>query len=145
MLAKDIMTTNVITVNPDTSLSEAINLLSENKINALPVVDEDMKILGIVTIGDIIKKCLPSYLDTLEDGFFLLNSQKFNSKTKDLRNVKVKEVMQKAYSIDEEDEMVHAAAIMVKKNIRHILVQKNGKLRGIISKIDIIRAIAKNT
>ncbi|MCG0275968.1 MAG: CBS domain-containing protein [Thermosediminibacteraceae bacterium] len=144
MLAKEIMTTNVLTVTPDTTLNEVINLLSENKINALPVVDQNMKILGIITINDIIRRCLPSYLDILEDCFFLLDSGKFNSQAKNLKKIKVSEVMQKAYCIEEETEMVQAAAIMIKKNTRHLLVQKEGRLRGIISKIDIIRAIAKN-
>ncbi len=51
----DFMKTKVITTTPDTELSEAAWLLIENKIGCLPVLDEDSKIIGMVTESDFVK------------------------------------------------------------------------------------------
>jgi CBS domain-containing protein len=53
-VVKDLMTTEVITINPDADLLDAINLMSEHDVTRLPVVDEDGKLLGIIARTDIV-------------------------------------------------------------------------------------------
>ena len=53
-IVKDLMTTEVITINPDADLLDAINLMSEHDITRLPVVDENRKLLGIIARTDIV-------------------------------------------------------------------------------------------
>src|SRR3974377_2131095 len=56
MRAVDVMTTNVITVNPDTSVQALAALLSERGISGVPVVDADDRVVGIVSAGDLLHR-----------------------------------------------------------------------------------------
>src|SRR5215813_480704 len=56
MRAMDVMTTNVITVRPDTSVQEVARLLSERSISGVPVVDSDYRLVGIVSEGDLLHR-----------------------------------------------------------------------------------------
>ena len=53
--AKDIMTKKVVTVSPDAELEELATLMVERKVNPVPVVDEDGKIVGIVSQADVVR------------------------------------------------------------------------------------------
>ena len=56
MRAMDVMTTNVITVEPETSVQALATLLSERGISGVPVVDRDNLLVGIVTEGDLLHR-----------------------------------------------------------------------------------------
>jgi len=57
----DVMTRNVVSVLPGCSFNNAVKTLHETKINCLPVVDEEKKILGIVTVSDVLRTMLAAY------------------------------------------------------------------------------------
>ena len=77
--AQDIMTRDVITVTPDTDITQATKILLEHRINGLPVVDKNQRLVGIVCQSDMIAQQqripLPS-LFTLLDGYISLTSAK---------------------------------------------------------------------
>ena len=56
MWAKNVMTTNVVTVQPDTEVTEIARLLLKRRISAVPVVDADQRVLGIVSEGDLMRR-----------------------------------------------------------------------------------------
>src|ERR1700737_484925 len=56
MRAMDVMTTNVITVGPDTSVQEVARILSERGISGVPVVDADDRLIGILSEGDLLHR-----------------------------------------------------------------------------------------
>ena len=58
MLAKDIMTTSVITVHEDDTIGKAVDLLLENMFHALPVINHEEQLVGIITTFDLIKHSL---------------------------------------------------------------------------------------
>ena len=77
--AKDIMTVDVITAKPETTVEELARLLIEHKISGVPVVDDDNQLIGVVTENDLIKKNARFHIPTiirLFDAYFLLNSGK---------------------------------------------------------------------
>jgi len=55
---RDVMTQNLITVSQDDDLKDAIELLVENKISGLPVVDQDQKLVGVISAIDVLRYCL---------------------------------------------------------------------------------------
>ena len=61
----DVMTRNLITVSQDDDLKDAIELLIENKISGLPVVDQDQKLVGVISAIDVLRYCL-DLLDRFE-------------------------------------------------------------------------------
>ena len=58
MKAKDVMTHPAVTIAPDASIRKAIASMIEHRISGLPVVDEDMGLVGILTEADIVKQAL---------------------------------------------------------------------------------------
>ena len=56
MRARDIMVTNVITVGPEASVRDAAKILLANRISALPVVDKDGLLVGIISEGDLVRR-----------------------------------------------------------------------------------------
>jgi CBS domain-containing protein len=117
--AKDIMTTKVVTVKPSTSIEDAARLLVRRKISGVPVVDEKdkTKVVGILTEADLL--AAPSGAKTVAD------------------------VMKKrVVSVSPDTPVDEIAEILVKKKIKRVPVIDAGKLVGIVSRIDVLRAIS---
>jgi CBS domain-containing protein len=115
--AKDIMTTRVVTVKPSTPIADAARLLVRRKISGVPVVDEKdkTKVVGILTEADLL--AAPAGAKT------------------------VAEVMRKrVISVAPDTSVDDIAATLVKRKIKRMPVLDGGKLVGIVSRIDVLRA-----
>lgn len=130
MYIKDYMATDLITVNPTTSISKANELLNAHDINRLPVVDGD-RLVGLVTRNLIIKNS-PSdatSLDRHEVAYILDKAT-------------VADIMHKHLIVKEPETLLdEAAATMMHENIGELIVEDaNGHLAGIITDKDIFKA-----
>lgn len=115
--AKEIMTAKVVTVNPSTSVEDAARLLVRRKISGVPVVDEKdkTKVVGILTEADLL--AAPAGAKTVND------------------------VMKKrVVSVCPDSSVDEVADVLVKKKIKRVPVIDAGKLVGIVSRIDVLRA-----
>jgi len=121
VLARQVMTANVLSVRPNTPVLKAIDLLLENRISGLPVVLEDNKLVGVVTEKDLLQLLLTEGLDEVD------TVEQFMSK--------------KVLSFEESDEVVPICEFFIKNNVRRVPIVKEGKLVGIISRRDILRLI----
>ncbi len=96
LTAKDIMTKDVITVKPDTSIEELASLLVENEISGAPVVDDSGNLYGIVTENDLISRNkrlhIPTVVSFLDAAIYLESSKKFEQEVKRLTATKVGEI-----------------------------------------------------
>lgn len=127
MIIKSVMTKDVITVEPTTSVTTAKAIMAEKGINKLPVLDGSMRLVGIITKNDI-TKALPSEattLDMYELGYLLtkLTCEKFMSK--------------KVITISEDTVVEEAAKLMVDNNVGCIPVLKDDVLVGIVTESDL--------
>jgi CBS domain-containing protein len=117
--AQDIMVDKVITTKKDASLEHAVKLMNKHEIGCL-VVLEGEKPVGIITERDLLKRCL--------------------AQSKELRNMKVKDVMsQPLISVGPKMEIEEAAKLMCQKRIKKLPVVEEDKLRGLITLTDILR------
>ncbi len=115
MLANDIMTKKVITVTPTTSVKDLAKTLTKNKISGTPVADKNGKLLGIVSRTDVVAK----------------------------RGEKVKDIMSKdIISVNEEIPVEEIANLFTTHKINRVPVLRGKKLVGIVSRADLVRAIA---
>jgi len=115
MLARDIMTRQVITVRPTTTVKQLAKIFNKNQISGAPVVDKRGNILGIVSEADAVFK----------------------------QGKQVKAIMsQPAIWVAEETPVEKMASLMATHKIKRLLVMRGRKLDGIISRADIVRAIA---
>jgi CBS domain-containing protein len=116
MNAKDIMTRDIITVSPTMTVRNLAMTLIKNQISGAPVAGKDGKIIGIVSEADIVAKT----------------------------GKNVKAIMsKKMLSVSEETSVEEIARLMTAHAIKRLPVMKNGQLVGIVSRADIVSAIAQ--
>lgn len=145
--AKDIMTTDVIVVRKDDNISNVAKLLIKEKIGGVPVVDEEDKIVGIISETDIMKKekyvDAPRVINFLEGLIFLDSVKNMEEDLKKIAAYRVEDLMSKdIIKVHEDDKFDDIANIMIKKSINRVpVVDGNNKIKGIICRYDIIRAM----
>ena len=142
MKAKDIMYTEVITVKQTTTLRELNEILQRNNITAAPVVDDENRVVGMVTEGDLIRAILPSYLELHENSLYLHDFEYLEERVHHVENMQVKEIMTPGViSVTEDTPILKVGSIFLLKRIERIPVMRGDKLVGIINRSDIYRAI----
>ena len=144
--AKDIMTTDVITISPETEIAQAAKLLLENRINGVPVVNEAGELVGILCQSDLIiqQKNIPiPSLFTLLDGFISLSSsKKLDREVEKIAAAKAADAMTAdPVCVSPDTEIEKIAALMVEKSYHTLPVVDAGKLVGIVGKEDVLRTL----
>ncbi len=115
MLAKDIMTKDVITVSPIITVKNLAKILMQNQISGAPVTDKKGKILGVVSEADIVAK----------------------------KGKQVKDIMSKnVVGVTDDTPVEKIANVMTTHKINRLPVMRGEKLVGIVSRADIVGAIA---
>jgi len=121
MLAKDIMTKNVVSIRSDTPILKAIDLLLEKKISGLPVVDEQMSLVGVLSGKDLLNILFIKDIDI---------------------NTPIERFMtQEVIKFDVNDSVIDIADLFLKKFIRRVPIVENDKLVGIISRGDMLKVV----
>jgi CBS domain-containing protein len=119
MIARDIMTSKVCTVRPEASALEAAQLLDKWRISGLPVVNAENKIIGIITEADIISKV-------------------------DREGLRVSDIMShEIIAVTEETAVGEIAMLLTERKIKRVPVVNDGKVVGIVSRADIVHAVAE--
>ncbi len=148
LTAKDIMTTDVITVRPETSIEELSALLVQHRISGAPVVDQNGKLFGIVTEHDLISRNrrlhIPTVVSFLDAAIYLESSKKFEEDVRRLAATKVADICNRSVvTITESSTIQDIATIMDEKKVHLLPVVRGASLVGIIGKLDVVRAIAR--
>ena len=144
----EIMTTELITVSPKTSLQEAIQIIADRKISGLPVVDDEGQLIGIISETDLTWQATgveaPPYVMFLDSVIYLQNPAKHNQEVHKALGQTVAEAMSEKPTTIKGDLLVREAArIMHEKKVRRLpVVDDNDKLIGIITQGDVIRMMA---
>lgn len=143
MFAKDIMTTNVITVSPDEPVEDIARLLIERHISAAPVVDVDGSLLGIVSEGDLVHRILGDH-ELPRSWWLSLVGDPADKPREYLKShgQTAKDVMTAdVVSVGEFSSIAEIAELLETKRIKRVPVVENGKLVGIVSRANIIQAL----
>lgn len=119
--AKDLMTANVICVKKDTSVFEAMELMAKNNIAGVPVVEDDMTLVGILTEKDVLK-------------LFYECERIENSVAGDYMSHPV-------VHFEENETLFDICDCLITNEFRRVPVTSNGKVVGIVSRPDIIQHI----
>jgi CBS domain-containing protein len=148
MLAKHIMTKDVITVRPSEKVENVAQMLVENRISGIPVVDENYHVLGIVSEKDLMIRAsefkVPFYLTLFDSIIFLENPIRFNNNLKKYTALQVKDAMTTKVIVVEEDTPVsEVVEIMQRHEINRVPVVRHGKLIGIITRNDILKSLVE--
>ena len=144
--AKDIMTRNIISVTPETGITDVAKLLLEKHINGVPVVDEKGNLVGIVCQSDLIaqqkKLPLPSFFNLLDTFIPIVSPARVEREIEKMSAVRAGQAMTPdPVTVDPQTDLEEIAAIMVNRSLHTIPVVEKGKLVGIIGKEDVLRTI----
>jgi len=148
LTAKDIMTRDVLTVKPDTSIEELSSILVNNEISGVPVVDDSGALFGIVTENDLISRNkrlhIPTVVSFLDAAIYLESSKKFEQEVKRLTATRVGDICsRKVVTITEDTTVIDIATIMSEKKVQLLPVIKAGKVVGIVGKRDMVKAVIR--
>lgn len=142
MKIRDGMTTDVKTVGPDASLKDVAAILAEHRISGLPVVDDDRRVLGVITKADIIIKELgevPSGLHRLiHPREASAVATKVEARTAGDAMSAPPITVAPVYSLSE------AAALMIEHGVNRLPVVEDDRLVGILTRFDLVRAFARS-
>ncbi len=143
MLSKDVMTTPVISVLPDTTVREIAKLLLKRGISAVPVLDADGKLLGIVSEGDLLRRTetgterQPSWWLTLIGDADTVHDYIGSHGTR-ATDVMTREVV----SVNEAATLAAVATLLEKHRIKRVPVMRDGKVIGIVSRANLLQGLA---
>ncbi len=148
MQAKDIMTTDVITVAPEATVEEVAKIITDRGVSGVPVVDSNGKLVGIVTEGDIIARSkklhIPTHFQLLGGVIYLEGTKKLEKDLQKMVAFQVKDLMTaKVFTVSPEAPVEEIATIMTEERVNRIPVVEHGKLVGIISRADIVRTLIR--
>jgi CBS domain-containing protein len=148
LAAADIMTTNVKTARPDASVAEVTRLLSDNEISAIPICDDKGQLLGILSEGDLLRPVGTEsatkrawWLNLLAEGADLAPSflECISVKNQIARNLMITPVITASPDTSVRD----LADLLVRHHIKRLPIVRDGKIVGIVSRADLVRALAR--
>jgi len=142
MLVNDVMSTGVLTAHrTDTVRSVVVKMLNRH-CGAIPVVEGDNLLVGIVTVRDVMLPLYPNYGDYIHDNVRSRNFIEMEEGYPEVLAKKVEEVMStNPLTVSPNDPILEAASYMGLKNFRRIPVVEKGKLVGIVSIGDVNRGL----
>lgn len=146
LIARDVMQRDVRAVGPEATLQEVAEILAQREYSGLPVVDDEGRLLGIVTEGDLLVRArrlqLPLIFPFIGGHVYLENPRRFEEQLRKAVGVNVTDVMTKDVVAVAEDTPLHELAeIMVQRKINRLPVANDGRLVGLVTRDDIIRAV----
>jgi CBS domain-containing protein len=144
MKASDVMTGKVVTIDPDSSLSDMIHLMLDRRISGLPVVTKEGKLIGMVTEGDCLRRSETgtekkrSFWRDLLTGSETLATEYIRSHGR-----KVSEVMsQDPITVSPDTDLNEVIHLMEKNQVKRVPVVKDGAIVGIVSRANLLQALS---
>lgn len=153
MQVKEIMTRKVITLKQQDTLKTALSMFKKKKISGFPVINNNRKVIGVVSETDILRiidvhsrifkadssVMLPMVLGIIHNG---KHFEQVREHVKKIMNLRVSQFMKKKpITLDEKDDIYKASSIMTKKDINRIPVTKKGRLVGIVTRSDVVNVL----
>ena len=144
MKVKDVMTSPVVSIEPDSTVPQAVRIMLQRHISGLPVVDKDGRLAGIVTEGDLLRRAetgterkRPRWLE------FLVGPGKLAEEYTRAHARKVSEVMTAdPLTVGEDTPLEDVVRLMEKRRIKRVPVVRGQEIVGIVSRANLLHALA---
>lgn len=144
LVAADVMTTDVISVSPETLVQDVAKLLYKHRINGLPVVDDEERVIGIVSEGDLIRHV--EAIGEQRRSWWLALFSDETALARDYAKIHgrtARDVMTpKVIAVDEATPVAEIAMLLERHRIKRVPVLSEGKLIGIVTRSNLIQALA---
>jgi CBS domain-containing protein len=144
MNVSDVMTPNVLSVPPNASVAMAVQLMLQRRISGLPVINDLGNLVGIVTEGDFLRRAetdtgrrRPRWIE------FFMGPGRLSDEYVRLSGRKVSDVMtHEVRTVPPDAPLEQAVRLMERHNIKRVLVVDNGKVIGIVTRANLLHAMA---
>lgn len=141
MKVKDVMTREPVTIDPEAPLGTAMDVMRRKRIRHLPVVDDAGRLVGIITDRDLRQE---TFAPVLAEHLSLGAQRRLRGLRQELGDLRVKHAMTwVVVTTEPEAAMTRAAVVMFERRIGSLPVVEDGKLVGILTERDLLRALAK--
>ncbi|SER01045.1 CBS domain-containing protein [Lentzea xinjiangensis] len=136
MRTRDVMTTDVVVVGPDTPARDAARLLAERGFTALPVVDASGALVGVVTEAELLRNRLP------QDPRWLVHGEPVEARRPPADAV-AQVMTTPPVAVDPNTDLAEVAGLMLEQGVRSVPVVRDGRLAGIVTRRDMLRSITR--
>ncbi len=146
--ARDVMTTDIVTVKKETTIRELAELFTSRRIGSIPVVDDDGALIGIVSESDLIEQDknfhIPTVISLFDWVIYLESEKKFEKELRKMTAQTVGDIYTSdVETVSPDTPVSDIADIMSRKKIHSLPVVEGKKMVGIVSRIDLIRTMVK--
>jgi CBS domain-containing protein len=146
LTAENIMSTEVVTVHPQTDLKELAQLFQKHKVSSMPVTDEQGNLFGIITTTDLIERDTTLHIPTVVSIFdwvlYLESEKSFEDQVRRISAQTVAEICSKdVITCGPNTPVPEVAEMMVKHKVHLVPVVDGKKILGVIARLDILRAL----
>ncbi len=146
--AREIMTTDIVTVKKETNIRELAELFTTRRIGSIPVVDDDSNLIGIVSESDLIEQDksfhIPTVISLFDWIIYLESEKKFEKELKKMTGQTVGDIYtEEVETISPDTPISVIADKMSNQKIHSLPVVEGKKILGIVSRIDVIRTMVK--
>lgn len=146
--ARDVMTTRIISVGTRCTVGEVADVLSVHGVSAVPVVEEDGRLVGIVSEGDLVRRAEIGttarprswWINLFRNGAALAAEYTRGHSTR-IADVMTRDVD----TVAEDTPLAEIAGLLEEKRIKRIPVMRSGRIVGIVSRANLVRALAVAT
>lgn len=145
LAVRDLMTPEVLSARPDQTLGDVARMMMDKDVRALPVVDDNGSLVGMVTHRELLKYLIPDYLQRTKSGKFRAMPASLAStyqSSGDPRGLPVKDVMSRAVlCLSEDQTLTDVANLMNNKDVDRFPVVREGIVVGFLTRADLIRRL----
>lgn len=142
MIVGEVMSTGVVTAKATDTVRSVVTKMLSRHCGAIPVVDNEGKLLGLVAVRDVMIPLYPNYGDYIHDNVHSRDFQEMEEGYPEVMKKPVGDIMTKnPLTVAPHDPILQAASYMGLKHFRRIPVEENGKLVGMISMGDVNRGL----
>jgi CBS domain-containing membrane protein len=140
MNSSDCMKRNVISISETATVREAAAILANKHIGLLPIVNNDMHVIGVVGLKDLLSLKLPDFVRFVADVDFVhdFGAVETSSPSAETLDESITTLMKDAITVDENCGLTRAYALMLQHNLHDMpVVSTEKKLIGVASRVDI--------
>jgi CBS domain-containing protein len=142
LTVRDVMTRDVVSVRPDTTLAEVAAQMAARDVSAVPVVNEAQEVIGMMSYRELLARLLPAYVRRISGEYTTAGKGPGKGRPSDPKTLKVKQAMDRSVlCVSEEQAVADVATILVNKDVEGLPVVRDGVLVGFVTQGDIVRRV----
>jgi CBS domain-containing protein len=129
----------------DTPVSQVIYLMHQSGLSSLPVVDDEGRVVGVVSERDLIRAALPGYVEMLQSTAFLPSLDQLGRKLHEIGDKPIAKFMAaEVVAARPDDTDLHLADLMIRKGLKQIPVwDDQRRLVGVVRRIDLLHRLRR--